>query len=669
DVRAAVEQISARRQLKTKLPEWFANGDVVMGGRIPAEQCSSEQTAQYKRQLVVGESLCDLTGGMGVDFYYMSKGLKRAVYTERQPHLVEAIEHNLNALYGDAVKPEFELRLGDGRELPLPDVDTLYLDPARRAGDGSRLYDIAECEPNVVEWQEELKQHCRKLVVKLSPMVDISRTLQQLTDVTDVHVVALRNECKEVLVEMTGKLSMPLDNSNIRMHCIDYRSNDVVKYEYDYETENEASAKLLHNNQFSSLYEPDVTLLKAGAFKCVCADFDVEKVDVNSHFYVSDELKSSFPGRVFEVEEVISFSSKMLKNMKNKLPKANISARNFPLTADQLRAKTGIKDGGSVYLIATLVASLGNVIMKCRKVVCVLLLFLMAVVSATPSFARKKNKEAKTSETIETLLQATDEESPFLWPRGKSFIYLNESLSPVLSPELPLQDVDTLKLKGSIWNFDAIVSEEDWMGQQQMQLRFIAPSGNAFRFNTGKLLTQQVDTTYRPVLGVLQPLERIERVDGLLRARSLYILINDERVIGSEDLDLEKFVPVLIDSVTIGTEEAPLRVWFTQGEMHASFLTSIQGMREKTTSTTIDRFLSIEDPYLRYSHITKENWNLIKKNQIRQGMTTEEVRLSLGRPLRFEKVNTKAGLIERWYYSNSRVLEFWDNKFMRQGRI
>lgn len=673
DMREAVEQISARCQIKNKLPEWFANSDVVMSGRIPAEQCSSEQTARYKRNLVVGETLCDLTGGMGVDFYYMSQGLKKAVYTERQNHLVECITHNMEALYGTSSHPEFEFRLGDGRELPLPDVDTLYLDPARRANDGSRVYDIAECEPNVVVWQNELRTHCRKLIVKLSPMADISRTLKQLRGVTDLHVVATRNECKEILVEMIGGLE-PTDSSlgeaidNVRIHCVDFRSNDTVSYDYDFGTEQKATVQIVDGcDSCKFLYEPDVTLLKAGVFKLLCADFDVKKVDVNSHYYVSETWVDGFPGRSFVVDDVLPFSGKLLKQLKRKVPRANVSARNFPLTVDQIKERSGIGDGGSVYLFATTIKQLGAVLFRCHKTLVLMLLVLLTLLPLE-AWAAKRGKTKTVETSIVTLLDVATERSPFFWTQGRSFVYLGDRLSPMLQPETPLSAVDTTGLHGGVWKFDAIVSEEDWMGQQKMQLRFVSPWGRKFRFGTEQVLTQQIDTAFHPVLGFLQPLDMVHKVDSVLRARTLFILINDDRIIGCDEKTLQKFVPVMIDSVTVGTELAPLRVWFSEDDVHASFFTSLPESREKNTSTTIDRFLSVSDPYLLHSNITKAVWRLIQQSRIQEGMTTEEVRLAMGRPLRFERFNAKSGAVERWYYANGRILEFWDGRFVRMSR-
>jgi 16S rRNA G966 N2-methylase RsmD len=368
DVPAAVDQIEARRRLKTKLPEWYAVSDnLIMGGRVPAEQCSSESTAKYKRALVFGDSLCDLTGGMGVDFYYMSRGLSSAIYTERQHHLCEAAEHNFKVLGADNVI----IREGDGRELPIPDVDTIYLDPARRAEDGNRVYEIADCEPNIVELQDELLKHCRHLVTKVSPMVDIPRTLTRLHSVTDIHVVAVKGECKEVLIEQGERRSEACvgdvsGGADVVVHCVDFLSNSTIEFHYSLDEEHSASAVYSVDGVGVYLYEPDVTLMKSHAFRLLCSRLGVEKLDPDVHLYTSNTYVSNFPGRRFVVDDVMEFSSKLLKTLKRRVPKANITSRGFVLTADELRGRAGIKDGGDIYLFATTVNG-KKVIVKCSK--------------------------------------------------------------------------------------------------------------------------------------------------------------------------------------------------------------------------------------------------------------------------------------------------------------
>ena len=363
DVPFAVEQIEARRRLKGKLPEWYGNADLIMGGRVPAEQCSSEQTARYKRSIIEGQSLCDMTGGMGVDFWYMSEGMERAIYTERSEWLCEVAKHNFQML--QTLRPEYVIRCGDGRKLPIPSVDVIYLDPARRAGDGSRVYAMEDCEPNIVEWQDELLQHAKTVLVKLSPMVDLTDVLRKLKGVTEVHVVAVKNECKEVLVKQAYALGDFSHAECVTMHCVDFVGEKVIHYTTKFPDEMDVLVSAGGVKHY--LYEPDVTLMKAQAFGSLCHRFNVRQLEIGTHLMTSDEFIPDFPGRIFEVEEKIPFSSKVLKGLKKAISQANIATRNFMLTADELRKKTGIKDGGEVYLFGAKVKDVGQMLLKCRK--------------------------------------------------------------------------------------------------------------------------------------------------------------------------------------------------------------------------------------------------------------------------------------------------------------
>ena len=408
DVPFAVEQIEARRRLKGKLPEWYGNADLIMGGRVPAEQCSSEQTARYKRSIIEGKSLCDMTGGMGVDFWYMSEGMERAIYTERSEWLCEVAKHNFQMLQtlpsqqtlpspslqgggsisanegtngetdeqgnhslpvgrvrgGSAVRGG-SVRCGDGRKLPIPSVDVIYLDPARRAGDGSRVYAMEECEPNIVEWQDELLAHAQMVLVKLSPMVDLTDVMRKLKGVTEVHVVAVKNECKEVLVKQAYALGDFPHAECVTMHCVDFVGEKVIHYITNFPDEMDVLVSKEGVKRY--MYEPNVTLMKAQVFGSLCHRFGICQLEMGTHLMTSDEFIPDFPGRIFEVEEQMPFSSKMLKRLKKEIPQANIATRNFMLTADELRKKTGIKDGGEVYLFGVKVKDVGQMLLKCRK--------------------------------------------------------------------------------------------------------------------------------------------------------------------------------------------------------------------------------------------------------------------------------------------------------------
>ena len=364
DVPFAVEQIEARKRLKGKLPEWYENVELVMGGKVPAEQCSSEVTARYKRSIIEGESLCDMTGGMGVDFWYMSDGMKQAIYTERNETLCEIAKHNFQMLK-DGKHPEVEVKCGDGRDLPIPSVDIIYLDPARRAGDGSRVYAMEDCEPNIVAWQDELLQKAKIMLVKLSPMVDLTDVLRKLKGVTDVYIVGVRNECKEVLVKQTHALGDSLPAGCVKVHCVDFLADKTIEDSYNLKDKNEIT--VVSDGVGNYLYEPDVTLMKAQAFGSLCQRFPVYQLDVETHLMTSDEFIADFPGRIFEVEELIPFSSKVLKRLKKEIPQANIATRNFVMTAEEMQKRSGIKDGGEVYLFGAKVKDMGQILLKCRK--------------------------------------------------------------------------------------------------------------------------------------------------------------------------------------------------------------------------------------------------------------------------------------------------------------
>lgn len=370
DVPFAVEQIEARRRLRTKLPEWYALSDLIMGGRIPAEQCSSEQTARFKRSVMLADahSLCDMTGGMGVDFWYMSQGLDRAVYTERQPHLCEAARHNFSVLQSatEGACSAIEVREGLSTELPIPDVDVIYLDPARRSTDGSRIYEISDCEPDVVAWQHDLLLHCRQLITKVSPMADISRTLSRLVGVTHLYVVSVRNECKELLiVQQPDALTSSPDC--LQIHCVDFWADRSVDFQFSIRQMGALEDGSLATKMGAFLYEPDVSIMKAQGFKALSDRFNVRMLDSDCHYFTSDALVPDFPGRIFAVDQQIEFSSRAIKQLRRAIPQANIAVRHFPLAAEELRRRTGIRDGGEVYLFGATLQNVGPVLLKCSK--------------------------------------------------------------------------------------------------------------------------------------------------------------------------------------------------------------------------------------------------------------------------------------------------------------
>ncbi len=301
--------------------------------------------------------------------------------------------------------------------------------------------------------------------------------------------------------------------------------------------------------------------------------------------------------------------------------------------------------------------------------------FLLVLLLPTLLMARTR-KDQEPPSLLELLPSATSLWSPSTWQQGMPFLLLRPDVGLSLVPEQPTLAVptsDTLSLQGSLWRYDSMVSEEDWMGQQLLQLRFLSPQGVAYRFSTGQPMSVVSDVAYQPVISCLYPQQLIQQVDSLLRARTLYILINDERVHYATDTlpgsHHPKFVPIVVDSVTCGSEVAPLTVAFhtVQGQERGTFQASLPGSRQEGTSTALTRFLSTTDPYLLHPDITPETWQLIQTNSLRLDMTAEEVRLSWGRPSRVEKGASRTGMIELWHYSNNRVLQLWDGRLYKIG--
>lgn len=362
DVAFAVEQIASRRQIRDKLPAWYANEALLFPSKISAEQCSSEQTASYKQRLVKeSDRLCDLTGGLGIDSFYFSRLVSHVTYIERFPAYCEAARHNFAALN----VANITIVEGDSKELVagLPEVDVFYIDPARRGEGNKRVYALTDCEPDLPALLPELFRHAPKVIAKLSPMADIRLTLDLLPGTTGIHVLSVKNECKELLFVVERDMEMV----SPAIHCINFNNNGREE-SFTFSLMDEQVEELHLACQLKRyLYEPNASLLKAGAFKSTAARFGMEKLHVSSHLYTSDERKDNFPGRSFVVEEVYPFSSKLCKSLAKDIPQANITVRNFPLSVDELRKRTKIADGGEVYLFATTLADNSKILVKCRK--------------------------------------------------------------------------------------------------------------------------------------------------------------------------------------------------------------------------------------------------------------------------------------------------------------
>jgi hypothetical protein len=363
DVPFAVEQIVARRKIRDKLPTWYAGDELIFPAAIAAEQCSSEQTAAYKQRLVEDTAhVCDLTGGLGVDSFFLSRKAKRVTYIERMEKYCEAARHNFARLGARNI----DVKEGDATSLLFsglpPSIDVFYIDPSRRGGRGKRIFALRECEPDLTALLPSLLQRAPRVIAKLSPMMDLRQALSLLPGTTEAHVVSVRNDCKELLFVIERATSPGL----LPVHCTHFTaSGREESFSFNLQEEKDYPASRATGLQ-AYLYEPNASILKAGAFKSITA-LGVHKLHANTHLYTSPHLSDTFPGRRFVVEDVIPFGRRGCERLHQTVPRANIAVRNFPLTANELRRRTRIADGGETYLFAATLADGAGSLIVCRK--------------------------------------------------------------------------------------------------------------------------------------------------------------------------------------------------------------------------------------------------------------------------------------------------------------
>ena len=357
DMRVAATQIEGRRLAKSKLPAWAAVEGVIYPVRLSMEQCSSEVTARYKAGLVRGTHLADLTGGFGIDCSYMSESFEKATYIERNEELCRIASHNFSLLQ----KPVQVINANSEEALAsLPHQDWIFIDPARRDKAGNKVVSLSDCEPDVCQLESLLLQKATHVMVKCSPMLDISQAIRELRSVMEVHVVSVNNECKELLLILGEE-----GNEDIPIRTVNFHGDAVQEFAYSAAAESSASCHYA-SSMGRYLYEPNSALMKAGCYRLPAERYGLDKLHPNTHLYTSDSLVSDFPGRVFRVEGCCGFSKKELKALACK--QANLAVRNFPEHVDTLRKRLKIGDGGDVYLFATTLHDESKVLIQCAKV-------------------------------------------------------------------------------------------------------------------------------------------------------------------------------------------------------------------------------------------------------------------------------------------------------------
>ena len=359
DMTIALDQIAGRQTARRKLPSWAASDGIIYPPHLSMEQCSSEQTARYKQglsqQSLAKSVFVDLTGGFGVDFSFMAQGFQKAVYVERQEHLCDIARHNFEVLGLQA-----EIVCGDSVEYlrRMSRANLIYIDPARRDDSGQRTYGISDCTPDVVALRDLLLEKADRVIIKLSPMLDWRKAVSDLGAeyVSEVHIVSVQNECKELLIVMQQQPAEPFS-----VYCV---NDDSI---FSYHPSPSSSNHICHLSSFIYLYEPNASIMKAGCFNDIAKAFSISQLASNSHLFTSDRLVTDFPGRVFHIDAVTTMNKRELRTALAGIQQANITVRNFPLTVAQLRQRLKMSEGGSTFIFATTLADGSHVLLICSK--------------------------------------------------------------------------------------------------------------------------------------------------------------------------------------------------------------------------------------------------------------------------------------------------------------
>ena len=378
DIELAVNCIESRRKLKGKVHEWYGNGRLIFPLKLSAEQCSSSATGHYKSELAarIADSerwtIADLTGGLGVDSWFFSQKAAKVIYNEMQPVLCEAAVHNFHVLGADNIKVINSTVTAEGclssllmDEESYPDI--IYMDPARRGEGGKKVFLIEECSPDVLTIKDELFKYTRHILIKLSPMADITMVCERLgCTCREVHVISSGGECKELLIWMDREWH---DEYTVMAVEIDSESATST---FIFKPSEEKSAVFINAQQVDGyLFEPGKSLMKSSPFNLISQRFNIEKLGISTHYYIvkDDETVHSLKtyGKVYKILECLPLDKRSMKDIGRRYPKSEVTARNIPMDTDTLRKKTGVTSGDDAHIFGLRSDSIGNLLLATAR--------------------------------------------------------------------------------------------------------------------------------------------------------------------------------------------------------------------------------------------------------------------------------------------------------------
>ena len=358
DIKELIEQIEAKKKCALKLKTWFDTPGIYYPNKLNIEQTSSETAALIKSEFMQGKSLVDLTGGFGVDSYYFSKQFETVVHCEMDSKLAEIAAYNFEVLEAKNTTTHSK----DGIEFLKSCADTfdwIYIDPSRRDAQKNKKFLIEDCSPNVITHQDLFFEHANNVLIKMSPMLDISAGLAALKQVKTVYIVAVKNEVKELLFHQEKGF-----DGTATIRTLNSHPNGMEHFSFEIPHEEPAEATFSTPKRY--LYEPNAAVMKSGAFKLISEKFKLDKLDPHTHLYTSDEKIEKFAGKIYEVSNTFPYQKKSLKKNIGGL-KANVKTRNFSEKIEALKTLFKLSDGGDLYLFFT--TSNGNkMVVACKLV-------------------------------------------------------------------------------------------------------------------------------------------------------------------------------------------------------------------------------------------------------------------------------------------------------------
>lgn len=348
----AIMQIECRKKVAKKLHTTLQSQNFIFPTPLSAEQCTSDDLAEFHSSLINnGENVLDMTAGLGIDAFHLAQKATQVIAIDINKDVAQALSINANAL-GITNVTGINADSIEYLKSSTTHFNTIFIDPARRGDGGKRLFALADCQPNVVEHLELIKQHCDKLIVKVSPMLDATQVLRELPETTELYAIGTRQECKELVVALDFKnpTSTPI------LHCI---TLSECENRFSFTRHEEAVAKSTFENINTAiyLYEPHPCVMKMQPFNILSHKYNTSKLHPHTHIYSSKNYIPEFPGDCYKIEHIYPFSSRIIKEVAKDYPRANIAVRNFILSAEELRKRLKIKDDNKYRLYGVSIAN------------------------------------------------------------------------------------------------------------------------------------------------------------------------------------------------------------------------------------------------------------------------------------------------------------------------